>query len=104
MQTIPFRAVGVHDIKLAEQGHPPGWRSPAGGDYDLVVVGGGRVAGVRLRTPVHFPAPGDWGPKMDPSHPAGLKRGQDRVESVARGRFAFPLLCIRSALPLWAAG
>ena len=41
MQTIPFRAVGAHDIKLAEQGHPPGWRSPAGGDYDLVVVGGG---------------------------------------------------------------
>jgi hypothetical protein len=33
-----------------------------------------------------------------------LIRGQDRVESVAHGRFAFPLLCIRSALPLWAAG
>ena len=41
MQTIPFRAVGTHDVQLAAQGHPPGWRSPPGGDYDLVVVGGG---------------------------------------------------------------
>ncbi|MGZ3300051.1 MAG: FAD-dependent oxidoreductase [Isosphaeraceae bacterium] len=41
MQTIPFCAVGAHDIQLVEQGHPPGWRSPAGGDYDLVVVVGG---------------------------------------------------------------
>ena len=31
MQTIPFCAVGAHDIQLVEQGHPPGWRSPAGG-------------------------------------------------------------------------
>ena len=37
----PSLPLGSHDIKLAEQGHPPGWRSPAGGDYDLVVVGGG---------------------------------------------------------------
>ena len=30
------------------------------------------MAGVRLRTPVHLPAPGDRGPKTDPSHPADV--------------------------------
>src|SRR5215831_11355180 len=30
-----------HNQRTINQGHPPTWRNPPGGDYDLVVIGGG---------------------------------------------------------------
>src|ERR687896_699456 len=31
----------VHNERTINQGHPPNWQNPRGGDYDLVVIGGG---------------------------------------------------------------
>src|SRR6202048_2575025 len=31
----------VHNQRTINQGHPPNWQNPSGGDYDLVVLGGG---------------------------------------------------------------
>jgi pyruvate/2-oxoglutarate dehydrogenase complex dihydrolipoamide dehydrogenase (E3) component len=31
----------VHNQRTINQGHPPNWQNPRGGDYDLVVIGGG---------------------------------------------------------------
>jgi pyruvate/2-oxoglutarate dehydrogenase complex dihydrolipoamide dehydrogenase (E3) component len=31
----------VHNQRTINQGHPPSWQNPSGGDYDLVVLGGG---------------------------------------------------------------
>jgi pyruvate/2-oxoglutarate dehydrogenase complex dihydrolipoamide dehydrogenase (E3) component len=31
----------VHNERTINQGHPPNWQNPPGGDYDLVVLGGG---------------------------------------------------------------
>ena len=33
--------VDVHNQRTIDQGHPPNWQNPPGGDYDLVVMGGG---------------------------------------------------------------
>jgi Pyridine nucleotide-disulphide oxidoreductase len=31
----------AHNQRTITQGHPPTWQNPPGGDYDLVVLGGG---------------------------------------------------------------
>lgn len=31
----------AHNQRTINQGHPPNWQNPPGGDYDLVVIGGG---------------------------------------------------------------
>jgi hypothetical protein len=31
----------AYNQRTIDQGHPPKWRNPPGGDYDLVVIGGG---------------------------------------------------------------
>src|SRR3974390_300525 len=31
----------AHTRRTINQGHPPNWQNPPGGDYDLVVIGGG---------------------------------------------------------------
>jgi pyruvate/2-oxoglutarate dehydrogenase complex dihydrolipoamide dehydrogenase (E3) component len=31
----------ANNQRTINQGHPPNWQNPAGGDYDLVVIGGG---------------------------------------------------------------
>jgi pyruvate/2-oxoglutarate dehydrogenase complex dihydrolipoamide dehydrogenase (E3) component len=31
----------AHNQRTINQGHPPNWQNPSGGDYDLVVLGGG---------------------------------------------------------------
>src|SRR5260370_7880220 len=31
----------VHNELTINEGHPPNWQTPRGGDYDLVVIGGG---------------------------------------------------------------
>jgi pyruvate/2-oxoglutarate dehydrogenase complex dihydrolipoamide dehydrogenase (E3) component len=38
MELLP---ADVHNQRTISQGHPPNWRNPPGGDYDLVVIGGG---------------------------------------------------------------
>jgi ribulose 1,5-bisphosphate synthetase/thiazole synthase len=31
----------ANNQRTINQGHPPNWQNPAGGDYELVVIGGG---------------------------------------------------------------
>jgi pyruvate/2-oxoglutarate dehydrogenase complex dihydrolipoamide dehydrogenase (E3) component len=38
VELLPAEA---HNQRTINQGHPPNWQNPAGGDYDLVVIGGG---------------------------------------------------------------
>ena len=39
--TIELLPADVHNQCTINQGHPPNWQNPRGGDYDLVVIGGG---------------------------------------------------------------
>ena len=39
--TVELLPSDVHNERTINQGHPPNWQNPRGGDYDLVVIGGG---------------------------------------------------------------
>jgi pyruvate/2-oxoglutarate dehydrogenase complex dihydrolipoamide dehydrogenase (E3) component len=39
--TVELLPADVHNECTIRQGHPPNWQNPRGGDYDLVVIGGG---------------------------------------------------------------
>ena len=39
--TVELLPADVHNGRTINQGHPPNWQNPRGGDYDLVVIGGG---------------------------------------------------------------
>ena len=39
--TVELLPEDVHNQRTINQGHPPNWQNPRGGDYDLVVIGGG---------------------------------------------------------------
>jgi pyruvate/2-oxoglutarate dehydrogenase complex dihydrolipoamide dehydrogenase (E3) component len=39
--TVELLPADVHNQRTINQGHPPNWQNPRGGDYDLVVIGGG---------------------------------------------------------------
>jgi pyruvate/2-oxoglutarate dehydrogenase complex dihydrolipoamide dehydrogenase (E3) component len=39
--TVELLSADVHNERTINQGHPPNWQNPRGGDYDLVVIGGG---------------------------------------------------------------
>jgi pyruvate/2-oxoglutarate dehydrogenase complex dihydrolipoamide dehydrogenase (E3) component len=39
--TVELLPADAHNQRTINQGHPPNWQNPAGGDYDLVVIGGG---------------------------------------------------------------
>jgi pyruvate/2-oxoglutarate dehydrogenase complex dihydrolipoamide dehydrogenase (E3) component len=39
--TVELLPADVHNERTISQGHPPNWQNPRGGDYDLVVIGGG---------------------------------------------------------------
>ena len=39
--TVELLPDDVHNERTISQGHPPNWQNPRGGDYDLVVIGGG---------------------------------------------------------------
>ena len=41
MTTVELFPADSYNQKTIQQGHPPGWTNRAGGDYDLVVLGGG---------------------------------------------------------------
>src|ERR1700739_1198566 len=41
MMTVELLPADEHNQRTINQGHPPNWANPPGGDYDLVVLGGG---------------------------------------------------------------
>ena len=41
MMTVELLPADEHNQRTINQSHPPNWQNPPGGDYDLVVLGGG---------------------------------------------------------------
>jgi NADPH-dependent 2,4-dienoyl-CoA reductase/sulfur reductase-like enzyme len=41
MTTVKLFPEDIYNQKTISQGHPPGWTNRQGGEYDLVVLGGG---------------------------------------------------------------
>ena len=41
MMTVELLPTDEHNQRTINQSHPPNWQNPPGGDYDLVVIGGG---------------------------------------------------------------
>jgi ribulose 1,5-bisphosphate synthetase/thiazole synthase len=39
--TVELLPADEHNQRTINQSHPPNWQNPPGGDYDLVVIGGG---------------------------------------------------------------